>query len=147
MVPTFTWGFLPEIHQPNLKTNHSHEPMLRIDRRESRITRIRAEKLWGADGSGLGVYSRAREGGHGPRPECPRHRRGLGRRRRRRRRGRIGQRGGRRDRGGAEGGVGEEPAGAGVPEHRGGSHCVASRRRRRRREDQRSGEEVGVRWV
>ena len=74
----------------------------------------RQERIW-AEG-----YSRPREGGHGPRPEGPGHRWRLGQRRRRG--GRIGESGGRRDRGGAEGRVGEETAGAGVPEHRGGSH-------------------------
>uniref|UniRef100_A0A0A9F3F1 Uncharacterized protein n=1 Tax=Arundo donax TaxID=35708 RepID=A0A0A9F3F1_ARUDO len=83
---------------------------------------------------------RAGEGGHGPRPEARRHRRLLSRRRRRSRR-RIRERRGCRDRGGAESGVGEEAAGAGVPEQCGGGHCVAAAAR-----EQRNGEEEG-RWV
>lgn len=68
-------------------------------------------------------YSRAGEGGHGPGPEGGSHGRRLSRRGRRRR---IRKCRGGRDRGGAEGEVGEEAAGAGVPERYGGGHCVAA---------------------
>jgi hypothetical protein len=68
-------------------------------------------------------YSRAGEGGHGPGPEGASHRGRLSRHGRHRR---IRDRRGGRYCGRAEGGVGEEAAGAGVPERYGGGHCVAA---------------------